>query len=181
MASGDGLTFDITANPGFVIGTLTDNGSDVKNAAGKSGYRYALDNVTAAHTLLVTFRASAPAVPEKFAVQVSWNAGGSVRHKGAAVISPFKTEVASGDSLAFDVTANPGFVIGTLTDNGSDVNDAAGKSGYRYALDNVTAAHTLLVSFKTSASNPPESSDPKPNEPQKPDPEKPAQIGRAHV
>ena len=174
VASGDGLTFDITANPGFVIGTLTDNGSDVKDAAGKSGYRYALDNVTAAHTLLVTFRASAPAVPEKFAVQVSWNAGGSVRHKGAAVISPFKTEVASGDSLAFDVTANPGFVIGTLTDNGSDVNDAAGKSGYRYALDNVTAAHTLLVSFKTSASNPPESSDPKPNEPQKPDPEKPA-------
>ena len=174
VASGDGLTFDITANPGFVIGTLTDNGSDVKDAAGKSGYRYALDNVTAAHTLLVTFRASAPAVPEKFAVQVSWNAGGSVRYKGAAVISPFKTEVASGDSLAFDVTANPGFVIGTLTDNGSDVNDAAGKSGYRYALDNVTAAHTLLVSFKTSASNPPESSDPKPNEPQKPDPEKPA-------
>ena len=174
VASGDGLTFDITANPGFVIGTLTDNGSDVNDAAGKSGYRYALDNVTAAHTLLVTFRASAPAVPEKFAVQVSWNAGGSVRHKGAAVISPFKTEVASGDSLAFDVTANPGFVIGTLTDNGSDVNDAAGKSGYRYALDNVTAAHTLLVSFKTSASNPPESSDPKPNEPQKPDPEKPA-------
>ena len=113
-------------------------------------------------------------VPTKFAVQVSWNAGGSVKHKGAAVTSPFKTEVASGDSLAFDVTANPGFVIGTLTDNGSDVNDAAGKSGYRYALDNVTAAHTLLVSFKTSASNPPESSDPKPNEPQKPDPEKPA-------
>ena len=174
VASGDGLTFDITANPGFVIGTLTDNGSDVNDAAGKSGYRYALDNVTAAHTLLVTFRASAPAVPEKFAVQVSWNAGGSVRHKGAAVISPFQTEVASGDSLAFDVTANPGFVIGTLTDNGSDVNDAAGTSGYRYALDNVTAAHTLLVSFKTSASNPPESSDPKPNEPQKPDPEKPA-------
>ena len=174
VASGDGLTFDITANPGFVIGTLTDNGSDVNDAAGKSGYRYARDNGTAAHTLLVTFRASAPAVPEKFAVQVSWNAGGSVRHKGAAVISPFKTEVASGDSLAFDVTANPGFVIGTLTDNGSDVNDAAGKSGYRYALDNVTAAHTLLVSFKTSASNPPESSDPKPNEPQKPDPEKPA-------
>jgi len=174
VASGDGLTFDITANPGFVIGTLTDNGSDVKDAAGKSGYRYALDNVTAAHTLLVTFRASAPVVPEKFAVQVSWNAGGSVRHKGAAVISPFKTEVVSGDSLAFDVTANPGFVIGTLADNGSDVNDAAGKSGYRYALDNVTAAHTLLVSFKTSASNPPESSDPKPNEPQKPDPEKPA-------
>ncbi len=174
VASGDGLTFDITANPGFVIGTLTDNGSDVNDAAGKSGYRYALDNVTAAHTLLVTFRASAPAVPEKFAVQVSWNAGGSVRHKGAAVISPFKTEVASGDGLTFDITANPGFVIGTLTDNGSDVNDAAGKSGYRYALDNVTAAHTLLVSFKTSASNPPESSDPKPNEPQKPDPEKPA-------
>ena len=174
VASGDGLTFDITANPGFVIGTLTDNGSDVNDAAGKSGYRYALDNVTAAHTLLVTFRASAPVVPMKFIVQVSWNAGGSVKHKGAAVISPFKTEVASGDSLAFDVTANPGFVIGTLTDNGSDVNDAAGKSGYRYALDNVTAAHTLLVSFKTSASNPPESSDPKPNEPQKPDPEKPA-------
>ena len=113
-------------------------------------------------------------VPTKFAVQVSWNAGGSVKHKGAAVTSPFKTEVASGDSVAFDITANPGFVIGTLTDNGSDVNDAAGKSGYRYALDNVTAAHTLLVSFKTSASNPPESSDPKPNEPQKPDPEKPA-------
>lgn len=113
-------------------------------------------------------------VPTKFAVQVSWNAGGSVKHKGAAVTSPFKTEVASGDGLTFDITANPGFVIGTLTDNGSDVNDAAGKSGYRYALDNVTAAHTLLVSFKTSASNPPESSDPKPNEPQKPDPEKPA-------
>ena len=113
-------------------------------------------------------------VPTKFAVQVSWNAGGSVKHKGAAVTSPFKTEVASGDGLTFDITANPGFVIGTLTDNGSDVKDAAGKSGYRYALDNVTAAHTLLVSFKTSASNPPESSDPKPNEPQKPDPEKPA-------
>ena len=113
-------------------------------------------------------------VPTKFAVEVSWNAGGSVKHKGAAVTSPFKTEVASGDSLAFDVTANPGFVIGTLTDNGTDVRDAAGKVSYRYALDNVTAAHTLSVSFKASASNPPASSDPKPNEPQKPDPEKPS-------
>ena len=174
VASGDSVAFDITANPGFVIGTLTNNGTDVRDAAGKVSYRYALNNVTAAHTLSVTFRASAPVAPTKFAVQVSWNAGGSVKHKGAAVTSPFKTEVASGDGLTFDITANPGFVIGTLTDNGSDVNDAAGKSGYRYALDNVTAAHTLLVSFKTSASNPPESSDPKPNEPQKPDPKKPA-------
>lgn len=113
-------------------------------------------------------------VPTKFAIELSWNAGGSVKHKGAAVTSPFKTEVASGDSVVFDITANPGFVIGTLTDNGTDVRNAEGKSNYRYALDNVTAAHTLLVSFKTSASNPPESSDPKPNEPQKPDPEKPA-------
>ena len=113
-------------------------------------------------------------VPTKFAVQVSWNAGGSVKHKGAAVTSPFKTEVTSGDSVEFDITANPGFVIGTLADNGIDVRDAAGKSGYRYALDNVTAAHALSVSFKASASNPPASSDPKPNEPQKPDPKKPA-------
>ena len=113
-------------------------------------------------------------VPTKFAIELSWNAGGSVKHKGAAVTSPFKTEVASGDSVAFDITANPGFVIGTLADNGTDVRDAAGKSGYRYALDNVTAAHALSVSFKASASNPPASSDPKPNEPQKPDPKKPA-------
>ena len=174
VASGDSLAFDVTANPGFVIGTLTDNGTDVRDAAGKVSYRYALDNVTAAHTLSVTFKASASVVPTKFAVQVSWNAGGSVKHKGAAVTSPFKTEVASGDSLAFDVTANSGFVIGTLADNGTAVADAAGKSDYRYALDNVTAAHTLSVSFKASASNPPASSDPKPNEPQKPDPEKPS-------
>ena len=174
VASGDSVAFDITANPGFVIGTLTDNGTDIRDAAGKSNYRYALNNVTAAHTLSVTFRASAPVVPTKFDVQVSWNAGGSVKHKGAAVTSPFKTEVTSGDSLAFDVTANSGFVIGTLADNGTAVADAAGKSDYRYALDNVTAAHTLSVSFKASASNPPASSDPKPNEPQKPDPKKPA-------
>ena len=174
VASGDSVAFDITANPGFVIGTLTDNGTDIRDAAGKSNYRYALNNVTAAHTLSVTFRASAPVVPTKFDVQVSWNAGGSVKHKGAAVTSPFKTEVTSGDSVAFDVTANSGFVIGTLADNGTAVADAAGKSDYRYALDNVTAAHTLSVSFKASASNPPASSDPKPNEPQKPDPEKPA-------
>jgi len=174
VASGDSVAFDITANPGFVIGTLTDNGTDVRDAAGKVSYRYALNNVTAAHTLSVTFRASAPVAPTKFAVQVSWNAGGSVKHKGAAVTSPFKTEVTSGDSVEFDITANPSFVIGTLADNGIDVRDAAGKSGYRYALDNVTAAHALSVSFKASASNPPASSDPKPNEPQKPDPKKPA-------
>ena len=174
VTSGDSVEFDITADPGFVIGTLTDNGTDVRDAAGKSNYRYALNNVTAAHTLSVTFKASASVVPTKFAVQVSWNAGGSVKHKGAAVTSPFKTEVASGDSVAFDITANPSFVIGTLTDNGIDVRDAAGKSDYRYALNNVTAAHALSVSFKASASNPPASSDPKPNEPQKPDPEKPA-------
>ncbi|WP_299075635.1 right-handed parallel beta-helix repeat-containing protein [uncultured Fretibacterium sp.] len=113
-------------------------------------------------------------VPTKFAIELSWNAGGSVKHKGAAVTSPFKTEVTSGDSVEFDITANPSFVIGTLADNGIDVRDAAGKSGYRYALDNVTAAHALSVSFKASAPNPPASSDPKPNEPQKPDPKKPA-------
>ena len=174
VASGDSVAFDITANPGFVIGTLTNNGTDVRDAAGKVSYRYALNNVTAAHTLSVTFKASASVVPTKFDVQVSWNAGGSVKHKGAAVTSPFKTEVTSGDSVEFDITANPSFVIGTLADNGIDVRDAAGKSGYRYALDNVTAAHALSVSFKASASNPPASSDPKPNEPQKPDPKKPA-------
>ena len=174
VTSGDSVAFDITANPGFVIGTLTNNGTDVRDAAGKVSYRYALNNVTAAHTLSVTFKASASVVPTKFDVQVSWNAGGSVKHKGAAVTSPFKTEVTSGDSVEFDITANPSFVIGTLADNGIDVRDAAGKSGYRYALDNVTAAHALSVSFKASASNPPASSDPKPNEPQKPDPKKPA-------
>ncbi len=61
-----------------------------------------------------------------------------MKHKERCGASPFIGGDVQGDSVAFDITANPGFVS-TLTNNRTDVKDAAGKVSYRYALNNVTA------------------------------------------
>jgi hypothetical protein len=62
---GGSVTFTITPDTGYVLSGLTDNGASVNAVEGPAGtFTYSINNVTADHTVIVTFAdAAASAVP----------------------------------------------------------------------------------------------------------------------
>ncbi len=127
---GDGATVNITPNGGYHTASVTDNGTPVTPTPTTS---YTIDSVTAAHTVVVTFAAGS----QTNTVTASVSGGnGSV--------SPSTQQINYGDSATVNITPNGGYHTASVTDNGTPVTPTPTTS---YAIDSVTAAHTVVVTF----------------------------------
>lgn len=59
-----------------------------------------------------------------------------------------------GSNQSITATANTGYVIDTLTVDGTTISAATGKDTYTYNFNNVTSAHTVSVTYKLTAQPP---------------------------
>ena len=137
IVKGNSVSLVITPSSGYKIKTLTDNGSAVSAAVGKTtAYTYTISNVTAAHTIAATMEAantplSAPtnvkldgkasdcavdATTVGAKIRLSWNsvnnAGSYKIYKGGTLVDTVTTlyydiERASSYSGSYTVTAYP--------------------------------------------------------------------------
>ncbi len=130
ISYGSPVTFTITPNTGYTLTALTDNGTDVTSSV--NGGSYTIADVTTAHTLIATFAV----------INYSINASVS---GGNGSISPMSTSVGYGSPVTFTITANTGYTLSALTDNGTDVTSSVSDSSYTIA--DVTASHTLIATF----------------------------------
>ncbi|MCF7936917.1 MAG: hypothetical protein K9L28_11305 [Synergistales bacterium] len=64
-----------------------------------------------------------------------------------SVVPGINTFVVDGENRKFNISADSGYVIDTLTVGGSAVAEASGETEYAYTFENISADDTLNVSF----------------------------------
>jgi len=131
VARGGSKTFSFTADTGYEIEeVLVDGLSNVQAVSSKS---YTFTNITANHTISVSFK------KKQYTITALAGIGGSISPGG-------EQTVAHGDSKAFSFTADTGYEIEeVLVDGVSNVQAVSSKS---YTFTNITANHAISVSFK---------------------------------
>ncbi len=97
---------------------------------------YTFSNVTAAHTISASFAAD---VVTTFTITASADANGSISPSGAVAVNP-------GADQYFTIAAEDGYHVSDVMVDGASVGAVAS-----YALNNVTADHTISASFAADA------------------------------
>jgi hypothetical protein len=133
VAKGAGQAFTFTPDAGYRVSDVKIDG--VANPAAVSAGSYSYSNVQADSTIQVTF---APDVAG-FAITATAGPNGTVSPAGV-------TNVTQGSSQTYAITPNAGYQVDTLL-----VDGVAKPAALSYTFSNVTAAHTIAVTFKVAA------------------------------
>ncbi|MBN2019255.1 MAG: hypothetical protein JW749_03415, partial [Sedimentisphaerales bacterium] len=124
---GSSQLFTATPTTGYDVNTWYVDGSPIQS----SGTTYTLSNITAAHTVSVTFNI------QTFSTTGTAGSNGSISPSGT-----FSNDY--GSSQLFTATPNTGYEINIWYVDGTPVQTG----NTTYTLTNITAAHTVNVTFK---------------------------------
>ena len=127
--TGASLTLSAAANAGYTV----DSWALDSAVAQTGGVKYTLSNITASHTVKVTFKTLL-----SYTVTSSAGANGTITPNTPQTVN-------TGTSLTLTATANAGYTVDTWTLDST----AAQIGGAKYTLNNITASHTVKVTFKT--------------------------------
>jgi hypothetical protein len=133
VATGGSQVFTFTAEAGYHVSDVRIDGTSDPGAVSAGSYTYG--NVQADSTIQVTF------APDIATHTITATAGpnGTISPAGA-------TNVAQGSGQTYVITPNTGYAVDKLL-----VDDVAKTAALRYAFSNVTANHTIAVTFKVAA------------------------------
>ncbi|MDR2146695.1 MAG: T9SS type A sorting domain-containing protein, partial [Tannerella sp.] len=124
-------TFTFSPNNCYEINQVLIDGT--ANATAKSNGSHTFSNVTANHTISVSF------TQKSYSITASAGNGGSISPNGAASVN-------CGDSKIYTFTPNSGYEIDQVFIDGTP--DATAKANGYYIFTNVTANHNIIVTFK---------------------------------
>ncbi|MHB8893928.1 MAG: InlB B-repeat-containing protein, partial [Candidatus Geothermincolia bacterium] len=124
IAYGSNAQIAITPDAHYHIATITDNSVSMTVAN-----PYVITNVTAAHTVVVTF------APDTFTVSASVNGTGGT-------VDPAQQSVAYGGTATVNIHPDAHYHVSEITDNGTPQT-----LGSSYVISNVSANHTVVVKF----------------------------------
>ncbi len=125
----DNQTYTITPNAGYAVQDVLVDGVSAGAVT-----TYTFTGVNTHHTISVTF----VAVVVNYTITASAGANGSISPTG-------EVSVVSGANQAFTFTANPCYQIATVLVDG--ISDPVAVSNGTYTFSNVTAAHTIAITF----------------------------------
>jgi hypothetical protein len=126
--SGASQTFTITPSTGYQIAGVKVDGVSVGAVS-----TYTFSNVTSGHTIAATFAA------KTYTISASSGTGGSISPAGTSTVN-------SGASLTYTITPASGYQIAGVTVDGVSTGVISS-----YTFSNVTANHTIQVSFALSS------------------------------
>ena len=129
VTTGANQTFTVTPSAGYKVATVLVDGV----AATLTNNAYTFTDVLAAHTIAVTFAATAPTA---YTINATAGAGGTITPSGA-------TSVTAAANQTFTVTPSAGYKVATVLVDGA----AATLTNGAYTFTNVTATHTIAVTF----------------------------------
>ncbi len=129
VRSGTSRTFAITPNAGHKVATVLVDGASVGAVT-----TYTFTNVTANHTIAVTFTRSTST--GTYTITASANTGGTISPSGTVSVS-------SGTSRTFRITPNSGYKVLWVLIDGSFV-----RAVTSYTFSDVKANHTIKVLFR---------------------------------
>ena len=129
VAQGANQTFTVSPSAGYTIAGLQVDGTSVGAVSS-----YTFSNVTASHTVSATFAANAV----NYTITASAGSNGTISPSGAVTVN-------SGASQTFSFTPATGYKVSSVLVDGTAVTPAPS-----YSFSNVTAGHTISVSFAPS-------------------------------
>jgi hypothetical protein len=134
VSSGTSRTFTITPSAGYRVASVLVDGVSVGAVT-----TYAFSNVTANHTIAVTFTRST----STYNITASANAGGTISPSGTVAVS-------RGASKTFTITPKRRYKVASVLVDGASVGAVT-----TYTFSNVTANRTISATFAaTSRHNP---------------------------
>ena len=125
VAYGGTASIDLTPDTGYHAATITDTG-----VSRPVSDPYVINNVTAIHDVVVTFEVN------QYAVTASVDGA-----NGTAL--PATQNVVHGGTASIAISADSGYHIATITDNGVSMPTTSNP----YVITGVTADHTVIVTF----------------------------------
>ncbi|MGD0283186.1 MAG: hypothetical protein ABSB95_12590, partial [Dissulfurispiraceae bacterium] len=125
VEGGGSQTYTITASSGYTVSSVLVDGSSVGTVSS-----YIFSNVTANHTISVTFTAS-----PTYSISAYAGSGGTISPSGP-------TTVNSGGSQTYTVAPSAGYAIVSVLIDGVSLGAVSS-----YTFTNVTANHTISVTF----------------------------------
>jgi len=127
---GGSQTFTFNPATGYEVDQVKVDGSSVSF----TGNQYQFTNVTANHSINVTFKL------KSYTITATAGTGGTISPSGAVTVN-------HGDNQAFSFNVTSGYEVDVVTVDGSVVPSP----GTSYTFTNVTANHTIHVTFKPTA------------------------------
>ena len=126
VTEGNNFTFTATPNDCYEIASVTVDGNNVSLNANNS---YTISNVTANHTVNVTFN------------QITYTIAASAEN-GGTITPAGNTTVNCGENQSYTIAANNGYRILDVVVDGQSVGAVES-----YSFDNVTANHNISATF----------------------------------
>lgn len=124
VSYGGNLTYTITPDVGYQVASVLVDGVSVGTPSS-----YAFTNVTSDHTIAVTFQILT------YPINAVAGVNGSISPAGV-------TSVNHGSSQLYTMTPSPGYQIAIVTVDGTAIGSPS-----TYTFSNVTASHTITVTF----------------------------------
>ena len=144
VTDGETQAFTITPEGGYQIASVIVDAANVTEniVAGDGVFFYTFENVTADHTIDVTFEE----IPT-YLITVVVGENGNVYYNDA--LASEHVAVYEGDTPEFVITPATNYQIATLTVDENAISlTPVQLGGYTYTFEPVTAAHTLSVTFE---------------------------------
>ncbi len=128
IGSGGTAVIALMPDTGYHVTSITDNGGSVPAPYGST---YTISNVTANHSVIVTFGIN------------SYTVNASVPG-GHGTATPASQDVDYGGTAALGLAPDPGFYVTRITDNSSIV---PGPYGGTYTISGISGNHDIVVTF----------------------------------
>ncbi|MBO7481685.1 MAG: choice-of-anchor J domain-containing protein, partial [Bacteroidales bacterium] len=125
VTEGNNFTFTATPNDCYEVASVTVDGNNVN----LTNYQYTLSNITANHTVNVTFSQIS------YTIAATAGNGGTITPNG-------NTTVSCGENKTFAIAANNGYRISNVTVDGQNMGAIES-----YTFSNVDANHTISATF----------------------------------
>ena len=125
VTSGANQTFTMTPAAGYQVDVVTVDGASVGSVA-----TYTFSNVLAAHTISVTFKI------KTYTISATSSGNGSISPSGSVVVN-------HGANQTFTMSPSAGFEVSSVLVDGVNVGAVTS-----YTFSNVTATHTISVSYQ---------------------------------
>ena len=141
---GDNQTFTWVADPGFALDRVLLDGVYTPMGGGGLSNQFTLYNVTSDHTINVQFATVGLPPGPLQTITASAGPNGSITPDGSV-------GVIEGDDAVFTFVPDAGYEVDKVKVDGVDV--TANVKNNKYTLKNVTAEHTIEVTFRVSLPN----------------------------
>ncbi len=143
VKEGEDQSFSFIPEEGYEVDALLVDGKEVSLEGTKDSYT--LEKISAAHSLIVSFKKKAEEQEKTYTITASAGAHGSITPSGSI-------EVPEGESRSFQIVPDEGYEIEAILLDGETMSFS--ENANSFTIEQIKSSHVLVVSFKKKEQGP---------------------------